>query len=364
MADSVYKALTADEISEDLLSNISDDYSKVVGSFTYDLTKAYAIESNENRKLIQDLFYMLNVYYISGDDLTKYVLQRKGTVRKSSKASTGTVTVTGTGDITTGDLFETEAGTQFQATEDVSIVDSGDVSIEAVVDGVDGDVSANTIIYMPITIQGITDVTNASPTADGYDEESDVSLIERYLIELQTPATSGNRYHYMQWAREVVGVGDTKVVSLWNGANTVKVIIIDDEKVSANTELVDRVQEYIDPIGTDNATWGAGYGEAPIGAYCTVISATAKNIDIEATITLKSGYELSEVKESIETAIKNYLKSIAFEQNYVSYALVSSWMINVDGVEDWTAFTMNSDIQNVTVADDEIAELGTVVINV
>ena len=25
------------------------------------------------------------------------------------------------------------------------------------------------------------------------------------------PATSGNVYHYMQWAREVAGVGDSKI---------------------------------------------------------------------------------------------------------------------------------------------------------
>jgi uncharacterized phage protein gp47/JayE len=214
-------------------------------------------------------------------------------------------------------------------------------------------------ITVTITIQAITDVNNLDPTTDGYDEETDISLIDRYLIELQKPATSGNVYHYMQWAREVVGVGDTKVIPLWNGANTVKAIIIDDDKISANTELVARAQEYIDP----NIS-GIGSGEAPIGAYCTVVSATSVPINIISTITLETGYIKSEVEEEINKAIKNYLKSIAFKQNFVSYALVSSWLLNVNGVKDWTVFTVNNDIQNVAIADDEIAEFGTVVINV
>lgn len=359
-----YKALTSSEVEEKMLNNMSGDYSKTVGSFAYDLTKTYAIESAENRELIKDLYYKLDVNYISGDELTKYVLQRKGTVRKSASKASGEVTVTGTGDIVIGDLFETEAGTQFVSTEDITIVDSGIVNVEAVEAGLNGDVSANTIIYIPVTIQGITEVTNENSTNGGYDEETDISLIERYLLALQKPATSGNRYHYMEWAREIIGVGDTKVISLWNGDNTVKVIIIDDEKLAASTELIAEVQEYIDPKGTDNSTWGAGYGEAPIGAYCTVVSATKLDININATITLKDGYELTTVTGAIELAIKNYLKSIAFKKDYVSYALVSSWMINVDGVEDWTSFTMNGDIQNVQIGDEEVAQLGTVVIGV
>jgi uncharacterized phage protein gp47/JayE len=87
-------------------------------------------------------------------------------------------------------------------------------------------------------------------------------------------------------------------------------------------------------------------------------------INIISTITLETGYIKSEVEEEIKTSIKNYLKSIAFKQNFVSYALVSSWLLNVNGVKDWTVFTVNNDIQNVAIADDEIAELGTVVINV
>ena len=156
------------------------------------------------------------------------------------------------------------------ATETVAVADVATVKVQAVKAGKTGNVGAKSIILMPKTIQGIKSVNNIKATYDGFDAETDASLLERYLIAVRTPATSGNVYHYKQWAREVEGVGDTRIFPLWNGANTVKVVIIDDNQQPASLELVKKVQDHIDPMGEDNATWGAGYGEALIGAYSTV----------------------------------------------------------------------------------------------
>ena len=40
----------------------------------------------------------------------------------------------------------------------------------------------------------------------------------------RTP-TSGNPYHYQSWANSVDGVGASRVISKWNGAGTVKVVL-------------------------------------------------------------------------------------------------------------------------------------------
>lgn len=68
------------------------------------------------------------------------------------------------------------------------------------------------------------------------DQETDDELRARYYIKIQTPATSGNAYHYRLWSKEVSGVGDAKVYPLWNGNGTVKVLIIDSNKTGAEPD--------------------------------------------------------------------------------------------------------------------------------
>ncbi|MGK5506723.1 baseplate J/gp47 family protein [Brevibacillus formosus] len=108
------------------------------------------------------------------------------------------------------------------------------VKVEAVVAGSSGNVPANSITLFPVTLAGFTAVTNPSPTSDGFDAESDEDLLKRYYQRIRTPATSGNKAHYKNWAMEVQGVGDVRIVPLWDGVNTVKVIIIDSDKKPAS----------------------------------------------------------------------------------------------------------------------------------
>ena len=361
---SSYKAPSILEVENNILNHIPDDYVKDVGTFTRDLTKAFAINSQELEKKIEILFEKLDANNYFGEELERFVFQKKGLHRKQAKASKGELEVKGNGVISIGDIFETDSGTRFKALERKEIIGAGKIRIEAIIAGESGNVGANTIRLIPITIQGIISVNNPQPTYDGYNAETDDSLRERYFIEIQKPATSGNIYHYMQWAREVVGVGDSKIFPLWQGNNTVQIVIIDDNKLAANQELVERVQNYIDPKGENNISWGTGAGQAPIGAYCTVSSATSKKININCTLILKHGYTLEPLKPLIKAEIKKYLKNIAFQRNSVSYAVLSSWILQVEGVQEWTAFTINGGHENISIGEKEIAELGDVSINV
>ena len=114
----------------------------------------------------------------------------------------------------------------------------------------------------------------------GFDAETDISLLERYMIAVQTPATSGNIYHYKQWARAVEGVGNSRIFPLWNGRNTVKVVIINDNQQPASSELVKKLKTTLTHMG-DKMKHGELVTEKPLsGAYCTVKSAVAKDINI------------------------------------------------------------------------------------
>ena len=361
MAD--FKAMTLEEKLEIMLSNISDDYIKIPGTFTYDMIKTYALAATTLEEKIERLWSMFNIYNLSDEDLERYVFQRKGVKRKEANAATGIVTVKGNGTVRENDLFETPGGVRFAAAETKVINISGDVKVKAVIPGSAGNVGANSITLIPVTLQGITSVTNQNPTIDGYDIETDTSLRERYLIEVQKPATSGNIYHYMQWAREVSGVGDSKVFPLWNGNNTVQVVIIDDNKAPASEELVKRVQEYIDPKGKNGETWGTGVGQAPIGAYCTITSSTAKNINVNVTVVLNSGYELQNVISEVKEKIKQYLKDIAFVKSAVSYSVLGSMILDIEGISEWTELSINDSHSNVSIGEKEVAVIGTVNVN-
>lgn len=358
---------TVEELHKDLLNNISDEYEKSTGFLTSDLTKSFAIQTELLYQALNGLIDKVDVDKLVGDELEKYVFQRKGLKRVKATKAIGTLEVEGNGLITIGSLFETSKGTQFEATEEKEIINNGTVNIQALIAGEDGNVGANSITLIPVTIQGITSVNNYLPTSEGYNAETDQALRDRYYLELQKPATSGNIYHYQLWAKEVAGVGRVKVVPLWDGNYTVLIVITNNQMLPPSTELINTVQEYIDPKGEyiDNkwTTWGNGLGEAPIGAYCTVSGAIGKNIDINLEIIKDPNYTDLEIKENIENSINEYFKEIAFVQTYISHAKLSSYILNSTGVIDVINLLINGSTSNIQLEDKEIPVLNGVVIN-
>lgn len=350
----MYEDKTPENIQDDLLSNISDGYDKTIGYPTYDINKAFAIEESKIYKAIDSAINMLDVDNLAGDDLERYVQQRKGTIRKPGTYASTQLTVNGTATIKAGDLFETPGGIQFVCIKDTDVVGSGLIPVQAILLGSGDNTPANTITQIPVTIAGIVSVTNLEAVANGYDPENDDSLRERYKDMLKHPITSNNKYAFEAWAKEVTGVGDAKCFPTWQGANTVKVVIIDSNKQIANQDLINAVQLYIDPKGVQDeagnwSTWGTGEGASSMGSYCTVDTATAKAIDINATIVKDSNYTDEEVKQTIEDYVSGYFESIALDEGnaYVSYGKVGNLIFNVPGVQDYSGLTVNGGNSNI-----------------
>ena len=66
---------------------------------------------------------------------------------------------------------------------------------------------------MPIGfIQGLTRAELTEVLEEGSDEEPTEALLERFLLKVQKPSTSGNRYDYYNWAVAVsyTHLGDGK----------------------------------------------------------------------------------------------------------------------------------------------------------
>jgi uncharacterized phage protein gp47/JayE len=349
---------TFSELISSLLNYIPDKYDKTEGSFIYDSVSPVAKELEISYQNLDKVSDKLDIENLEGDELEQYVYQRTGIERLSETYATGELTVLGNGTVTEGDLFETESGIQFEATETVTITETGTVNIKAVIPGPSGNVPAEQITLMPITISGITSVSNPEATSNGFEAETDEALLTRYYERRRTPATSGNKAHYVNWAKEVAGVGGAKVFPLWNGDNTVKIRIINADKQPGNSTLVDDVQEYIDPLSE-----GKGEGQAPIGAYCTVESAVALNINVEFTVVKDTSVDDPTRQINVENNITEYLKSIAFVKDYVDYGSVGAAILSSEGVEGYSNLTINTGTSNISIADTEVAVLGTVTIN-
>jgi uncharacterized phage protein gp47/JayE len=336
-----------------LLGNISSDYDKSVGSFIYDSLASVAIEMAKTDVSIAAVADKLSIANLSGSELAQRVRELTGIIRRVATNAIGTIELTGTGTINTGDLFETSGGVQFQSTESKFITVSGSVTIQSVIAGASGVVPSGTITLFPVTLAGFTTVTNASTTHDGFEAESDADLLQRYYDRVQTPATSGNKSHYLNWTKEVSGVGLAKVFPLWGGNNTVKVLIVDQNRQPASTELVETVQEYLDP-----EIQGLGEGAAPIGAFVTVASAAGMAIIISVTVILSSGYTLEQVEGNISESVTEYLKGIAFVETIVSYAKIGAEVLNSEGVEDYSDLILNGGTTNIPIDPEEVAVLG------
>lgn len=353
-------SLDLNTLHNDMLAAISNRYQKTAGFPAYDFTMAFALAV---LSLYQDLLLAeahLDVDNLTGIDLDEYIKQHRGLVRKYATYAEATLRVTmGGGTVRAGDLFSTASGVEFYAISD-GVYEVGDTfTVRAYVAGERGNVEAETILYMPVTIAGIAGIINDAPAAGGLDAESDDAFRDRFYDDLQNPNNGCNQQAYVQWALSVAGVGRVRIFPQALGANTVEVCIVDANMEPAASSIIQAVQDLIDPNNN-----GDGAGEAPIGAVCTVTTAEALPIAISASVTPADGYDLSAVSESIEEAVTDYLREIAFKKGttYLSYAQVGSRIAAADGVMDYSNLTINSGASNIPLGDRQTPVLGSVVL--
>ena len=197
-----------------------------------------------------------------------------------------------------------------------------------------------------LTIAEITDIVSA-----GSDEEDDESLRKRIFSKIRKPSTSGNIYDYYNWTIECAGVGAAKIYPLALGPGTVKVVIADAERSAATPELIGQVKNHIEEL-------------RPIGADVSVVSAREKAITVTARVKLQNGVNLGSVQEMFLREITSFLQEGAFNVSYVSLAKVGNLLLNTAGVEDFTELRLNGQAANVSLADEEIAVAGAVMLEV
>lgn len=336
-----------DNILNSMLSRIPDSYDKSEGSIFYD---AIAPVAEEIVKLQVKANEILNAHLLdtaTGEDLED-IARECGVERKAAQCAEGYVIFMGTPDttISAGALVASE-GAQYYVRVDSVIGADGTVTapIVCAVPGAVGNVGIDCITRLPVTLAGVDSVNNTAPTAGGYDVETDEELRERTYIKIRTPSTSGNKYDYINWATEVEGVGGAKVTPLWNGPGTVKVVIIDSNGEIAGEKTVADVEANIEK-------------KRPVGAHVTVVSASAKIVDVSAIIAFKNGYDAELVSDAIRKALIAYLQTFGLSGEVVSYAKIGAEILKVEGVEDYSDLLVNNGNVNVAIGTDEVPMMG------
>lgn len=351
----MYSDKSLNDIHSLMLAQIDNEYRKRQGYPTYDLTRGFAFGVKASWDLAYETALKLDVDNLKGSELDTFISERTGLDRKRSTKSKGEITiVNGNGSILKGDLFATVEGIQFAATESKEVHSGDVVAIESVIGGYDMNVGINEITEMPITLQGIYKVTNNSQLTGGYDTETDDDYRNRYYTKLRTPVNGVNANQYVLWAESIDGVGKARCIPIWNGINTVKVVLIGNDFKPASDDLVNRVQTYIDPKKN-----GDGSGVATIGAVTTVVKATTKNVNIDIYGLQVSG-NIETTKEAIKKNLERYIKSSAFNKDYISLAKIGLVIAETKNVEDYREIRLNNSHNRLTLNNDECGVLNEV----
>lgn len=218
----------------------------------------------------------------------------------------------------------------------------------------------------PITyLQGLTKAELTDIIDMGDDIESDEDLRVRYMESVTAPQFGGNVSDYQNKVKSLTGVGGCKVIPIWNGGGTVKLIITNSQGGVPTSSLVNDVQEAVDPNRDQQ-----GLGIAPIGHIVTVEGAAAKKITVSATFTLESGVDPTDIQDSVNNIVDNYFKSLSVnwdkEDNLIArISQLETRLLGVAGVLDITNTKMNNSSSNLSLQSNEIpVRQGDVVINV
>ena len=329
----MYEAREQSDILRDLRGRSKTPASKIEGTFAYDVLASNSIEFGKVEVELEEAYRAVFAETGWGEYLTMRAAEH-GVLRKVATKARGTVTVTGSGRLPRGSLFQTEMGVRYQTLKTSDVLRSARVEVEAVIPGAVGNVPKGTINKISMSIPGISTVTNEEEMRGGYDEETDDELRMRYLLYVRTPSTSGNKHHYYNWAMSVPGVGACVVVPLWQGAGTVKVLILDAQRKTAPSELIKQVYDYIEDV-------------RPIGATVTVTSPTPKPVRITGSIVGRCDIS------AFIADLNAYLMDRELKMKSLSVAQVGDILMNQRGVTDYEDLLLNG-TSKVLVSSDEL----------
>jgi uncharacterized phage protein gp47/JayE len=340
---------TYEQLLERMLNSVPSSFNKKEGSFIYDSQSPVAIE-------LQNLYihadYIRKMTFVGtaeGSYLDELVNDLRGMKRISATKAivTGEFNI----DVPIGNRFSGDS-LNYVVTEKIS---DGKFLLECETEGTVGNQYIGMLIPIEY-VQGLETATITEISIPAKDEETDEELRKRFFDSITGDATDGNVRQYEKWIAEHGKVGRGKVLPLWNGANTVKVSILNADNGVASETLVDEFQEYLDPESK-----GLGNGVAPIGSIVTVTTATERTINITVDVYLEDGYETT---DDVKDNINNLFKNLAYTSTVVNFYEIAGVISSSASVARITNLKVNSGTEDIILGTEEIPVLGTLNIQV
>ena len=351
--DKTYKSILADAKND-----IGDEVIKVEGSLVHNALSALAYEIE---KLYIQLDYIIEQSHAGTADIEhlEMIALDRGIVRKEStnayvKAEFNTA-------IPIGSRFSLK-GYNYKAVEVINdSLHHYKMQVEETGSG------ANTLKGDLIAIDYIDGLESAKVTellVAGDEEEDKDSLYKRYIQSFTSQSFAGNIAAYKEKFASIQGIGGSKIYPTWQGAGTVKAVLISSDYTAVSDYLINQIRAAAVPAK------GSGYGWAPIGHNLTIESVKEVVISVSTQITYAAGYSSSNLSEKIKEKIKEYLKGIAeawkegdeHTEAIVYISRLESAILDVQGVLDVNNTSLNGNGSNLTLQSDEIPKLGEVVL--
>ncbi len=194
------------------------------------------------------------------------------------------------------------------------------------------------------------------------DEETDAFRARYISIVAAAQAFGGNRAQYKAMMHEIEGVGACKIYRVTQDEKRIKIYFLDSTYKTPNKTLVSDVQEIIDPIGKQ----GEGEGKATIFHIVDIYPCISETVNIEAKITIDTGYVWEDLLPSIQEKIDNYFLELAKSWENEEYITVRILRVNaaiasVEGIVDVQDTALNGKEENLLLDPNAIPVRGVIV---
>lgn len=356
--DPPFGGVTFETILQRMFDNMDSGLDTSEGSLAWNLLAPLAIELAQVHAAMDQAVEFGFLQEAYGKFLDARA-QEHGVTRKAAVKATGQVTFSGVNGTvipagrtvtTTVAAGSEQSAVSFQTTAQATITaGTADVAIEAVNAGLDGNVPAGSITRIVGLISGVSSVTNAAATTGGADIESDEALRDRTLEAVAANDGAGTPDDYNRWALEVSGVGAASTTPIWNGAGTVRVMILDTNLDPAGAPLISDVADYIETL-------------RPIGATVTVDTPTAVAVPISVTLSMEPGYTVVGQTTAVEAALQTYFDTLGPGDDVI-LTEVGAAIVTSQGVADYSSLLLDGVAANKVISATQIAQLGAVTLS-
>lgn len=288
------------------------DFDKREGSVLWDILSPMAIELT---LLYIQLEWMWEQMY--GDTAQRDALIRLAADRGLEILPASQARVLGefNREIPTGEKFSYESLNYIVV--DFSEVKDGFYYYEMICESVGEEGNIQGVDLVPVAnLRGLTHARISKILVPGEEEEDTESFRQRYHHSIKHRDYGFNASQYVHQVNMLQGVGAVRCYPAEPAPGHVMLVILDPNYRKASRELIEEVQEILDPVPYQQK----GMGRAPVGHRVHVTTAEEDTIQIRLRVDVGVGKDLESYKLRIQQGFEDYFSNLRkdFEGSYNS----------------------------------------------